>query len=184
MGIPVGVKYTQQVSGAFPIPFQCASCGFQSVAMVQSRGEGEGSAMLWIDKAGAQDRASDEAQKNARKSAEEIAHLGECPQCNECDMAGRRSLRARYTFKGLLLVPVASSLFWVLTMLRNMRRGGELTFMVVAGGVAGLVMAMMYISKRSWMWNDVDNRVRVMSAKELQAAAPDTLHRSSLLESQ
>jgi hypothetical protein len=161
MGIPVGTTYTSTLEATFVRRFTCTHCGFESLAKVRSRGEGQGTSPLWLREQGAKDAASAEALRKAEEAADELVALAECPSCERHDEGARSGAAMGAWLGGLGLGVLCAALCYFV-----FRRSD---FGVVFSAIAGVVATVMHVKSRAWRWNEIDDRVRVLRHSEVKA---------------
>jgi hypothetical protein len=158
--IPVGVTYEASRSGSVEFPFTCSQCAYRSTAWVRARGEGSGTAVAFLGKDSAKERAANAAANDLDANARVMATAGKCPGC------GHRELRELNGFRRATLV---ISLGWIVALTILFSIGNVNTSFSMALGIG--VGVATYVRKR-WVWAEVDERVQVLrSEAEVKARA-------------
>lgn len=159
----VGHRYTARVEGTVIRKFECTQpgCGFVSLARVRTKGEGQGVSPYFLREEGAKQSANSEAEAKALENADTLVSLARCPACDRQD-EGKVSSEKLGAYGLGALIAFGCGLLGAFVV----RDGG---FGFVAGGVIGVVCAIIHVTTQSWRWNEVDERVEVLSYHELEA---------------
>ncbi|MEW5738884.1 MAG: hypothetical protein AB1938_08145 [Myxococcota bacterium] len=161
MGIPIGSTYTSTVEATFLRHFTCKHCGFESVAKVRSKGEGQGTSPLWLREEGAKSAASKEALSRAEGAADELVSMAECPSCERHDERARSSAQTSAWLGGVGLGAVCAVLCYFVFSTSH--------HAVAISAVAAVIAAALHVKHRAWRWTEVDERVQVLTHAELEA---------------
>ena len=79
--IPYALDYTATVSGQIPKFVTCEKCTMEYVYLMQRSAQGEGTSFLFLNNAGAQDRAQAEAEAALFRKLQKSCDLVPCPSC-------------------------------------------------------------------------------------------------------
>lgn len=99
MGIPVALTYTTTMSGRVPKLVQCEKCSVEYVYLLERSVSAEGTSLLFLDNAGASQRASARAEAALHQSLAEGCEPVPCPECGTVQQhmfSRARQLRHRW----------------------------------------------------------------------------------------
>lgn len=157
----VGNRHTAQLEATFFRRFTCKACGFESLARVRAKGEGQASSPFFLREEGAKDAARQEAEGKAKENADALAQLGRCPSCDTRDESAVRAEKVSAWLAGLGL----GAVFAVLGAFFFARH--DLPWLVYAVGAA--VIAAIHVGNHSWKWGEAEERVRVLTHSEMES---------------
>lgn len=157
----VGNRHTAQLEATYFRRFTCKACGFESLARVRAKGEGQASSPFFLREQGAKDAARGEAELKAEENANALAQLGRCPSCDARDESAVSAEKTSAWLGGLGL----GAVFAVLAGFVFARH--DLPWLVYA--VGAVVIAALHVQKHEWKWGEADERVRVLSHSEVES---------------
>lgn len=145
MGIPIGQQSTATVKGRTYKVCCCETCRLEFVYTVERTGVGSGSSLLFLDNAGARNRAGARANQNLEKALQQAVDAVACPQCGwfQAEMiAAEKSKRlSRCLWVGLPLGLILL-LFGFAASANFLYIAGWLC--LIGGPVAGIVWQLLY----------------------------------------
>ncbi|CAG0940023.1 hypothetical protein ANRL1_00046 [Anaerolineae bacterium] len=150
MGIPIGMQYSQQVSGAALKQVTCEYCRTKYFYFAERTAEGRGSSLLFLDNEGGERRAEEAAARNLQSELAKAMDLSPCPKCLKFQSAVITRMRGRlYKYAGAAvfvgLFPCL--LVGVFAMGKSMNPGVAVGLLIgictvlAFGGAAGLAAA-------------------------------------------
>jgi hypothetical protein len=112
MLIPYAMRYSTRLGAQVPKLVTCEECGLEYVYLMKRTAEGEGTSLLFVDNAGAQNRAAQEAHEALIYKLQTSCDAVPCPACGhyqEHMIPRARYHHNRWMLKaGLALVPFAA----------------------------------------------------------------------------
>lgn len=157
----VGNRHTARLEATYVRRFTCKACGFESLARVRSKGEGQASSPYFLREQGAKDAARSEAEAKAEENANALVQKARCPSCDQRDEGAVRSekLGAWLAGTGLgALVSVGVAFIF---------KRQDLSWPVY--GIVSFLTAAFYAASQSWKWGEVDTRVHVLTHSEVES---------------
>ncbi len=79
--IPTGSRHTATLTVEAWIPVRCEHCSATFAYLTRRQAVGQGSSVLWLDEAGAKERAKQQAVSKLEKELARTADPVPCPQC-------------------------------------------------------------------------------------------------------
>ena len=126
--VPYALTYTTTLRGCAPKLVCCENCSFEYIYLMEATTSGEGTSLLFLDNAGARQRAAERAEAALHENLAQGCEVVPCPQCGAVQqhmLPRARELHLRWMRKtGLIVLAVGSILsfpagFYVLVDLLN-----------------------------------------------------------------
>lgn len=156
----VGNRHTARLEATYVRRFTCTACGFESLARVRSKGEGQASSPYFLREQGAKDAARGEAEREAEENANALVQKARCPSCDARDESAIRGEKIGAWLGGAglgaLLSVLAAFIF----------KSSDLAWPLY--GAITFITAAIFVAQRSWKWSEVDTRVHVMTHSEVE----------------
>lgn len=115
VAIPYALTYTSTLRATVPKLVKCEECGLEYVYLMERVRQGEGTSVLFLDNAGARQRAEEQAQDRLRAALERGCEAVPCPACGRIQdhMVPRARKQYRHWMRvgGLCLFLAAALLF-------------------------------------------------------------------------
>lgn len=159
----VGKQYTVTSSGAFTLTFRCVHCRHKSTATVLGFGQGAGQSAFFLDNDGAQKRARERANVDARLDALSVVKLGRCPKCQRRDEGAYVWLKIA---TGVGMLCAAGACAGLGAFYDSLSHTG---FAVWIGALLAPVMAWAIYAKQSTKWKTAEQRVAFLEEPEADA---------------
>ncbi len=133
--IPYAMDYTVTVSGALIKKVHCKQCQTEYFYVLKRTAQGTGTSLLFIDKEGAQSRASSRATAELRMKLERGVELVPCPNCglyqdNMIPRAQRQNLRWLLNLGACLSIGVLPIAFFAFLFSRDFQ---PISFLTIYG---------------------------------------------------
>jgi hypothetical protein len=156
--IPYAQTYTTDLSGATLKPVRCENCHVEYVYRMERTGRGSGTSVLFLENAGARDRATQQATKELRGRLWRECDAVPCPGCGFYQEPMVRVLRRahrrwlHHTGRALVGVSSVSLVMAYVEWLPNFPHSSPpwlLAVCLIIGGVTGIAGAALLIAKAS-----------------------------------
>lgn len=157
----VGNRHTARLEATYVRRFTCKACGFESLARVRSKGEGQASSPYFLREQGAKDAARSEAEQKAEENANALVQKARCPSCDQRDEGAVRSEKLGAWLAGAGIGALLS--IGVAFIFKREDLGWPVY------GIVTFLTAAFYAASQSWKWSEVDTRVQVLTLSEVES---------------
>jgi hypothetical protein len=151
--IPYGNEYTVTLEGTVYKYVHCEKCGYEFAYGMSRQGEGASTSLLFLDNAGAQARAAEDAGRDLRNKLANSCDPVPCPACGWYQQHMHRFLRDAHLLwmnyvSGVFLAAGLILLVWLALSLLDADGRRRAPILGALALVAGLIVAGFVIARR------------------------------------